>query len=85
MAAGLPVIVAEGDGTQEDLVSDRNGWLVPPGDFAALVTTIRTALENPERLVERGDRSYNLTIERFNIEVMRDQFMHALSLAQEVL
>lgn len=85
MAAGLPVIVAEGDGTQEDLVSDGNGWLVPAGDYSALVTRIRKALEKPDRLVAMGDRSYNLTVQRFNIRVMRDQFIQALSLAQEAL
>ena len=85
MAAGLPVIVAEGDGTQEDLISGNNGWMIPPGDLAALLGTMRTALELPERLVEMGNRSYNLAVEKFNIEVMRDQFMHAISLAQKVI
>ena len=30
MAHGLPVIVAHGDGTQDDLVRSENGWQVPP-------------------------------------------------------
>jgi len=30
MAYGLPVIVAEGDGTQSDLVRPENGWRIPP-------------------------------------------------------
>ena len=32
MSYGLPVIVAEGDGTQDDLVRPENGWPVPPND-----------------------------------------------------
>ena len=30
MSHGLPVIMAEGDGTQDDLVRDVNGWQVTP-------------------------------------------------------
>ncbi|TFH34333.1 MAG: glycosyltransferase [Anaerolineales bacterium] len=85
MASGLPVIVAEGDGTQQDLVSGGNGWLIPPGDLTALVAAVRSAVDHPERLVEMGRRSYNLAVEQFNIEVMRDRFVHALSLAREVI
>ncbi len=31
MSFGLPVIVAEGDGTQDDLVRPGNGWHIPAG------------------------------------------------------
>jgi glycosyltransferase involved in cell wall biosynthesis len=84
MATGLAVIVAEGDGTQEDLVSGGNGWLIPPGDYDALVAAMRAAVADPVRLVEMGNRSYSLAVERFNIDVMRDKFLHAISLAQKV-
>jgi glycosyltransferase involved in cell wall biosynthesis len=85
MASGLPVIVARGDGTQEDLVSGGNGWLIPPDDVGALVNALQLALEAPEQLEQMGTRSYNLTVERFNIQSMRDQFVRALVLAQEVM
>ena len=83
MASGLPVIVAEGDGTQEDLVSGGNGWLIPPGDLEALVVAMRSALRDPDRLQEMGNRAYKLAVERFNIQTMTTQFMHALSLVGE--
>ena len=35
MAHGLPVIVAKGDGTQDDLVRAGNGWQIPPEDYSA--------------------------------------------------
>ncbi len=44
MAHALPVIVARGDGTQDDLVRDGNGWQIPADDYAALVDAIRGAL-----------------------------------------
>ncbi len=78
MAHGLPVIVAEGDGTQRDLVSGGNGWLVPPGDGQALTATLREALSDPVALRERGQRSHRLAQERFNIDAMVEAFIAAL-------
>ena len=84
MAHGLPVIVAQGDGTQEDLVSAGNGWLIPSGDQGALIEAMRSALKDPQSLEIMGSNSYNLSSERFNIDTMREQFMLALSLAHGV-
>ncbi len=84
MAAGLPVIVAEGDGTQNDLVSGDNGWLVTPGDLEALIQALRSALSDPHRLREMGSASFNLAVNRFNIDSMRSRFLEALALAGEV-
>jgi glycosyltransferase involved in cell wall biosynthesis len=84
MAAGLPVIVAEGDGTQEDLVSGGNGWLVPPGDQAALERALREAIANPDRLQAMGEASFRLAQERFNLIAMREHFLAAIQLAGEI-
>jgi glycosyltransferase involved in cell wall biosynthesis len=78
MARGLPVIVAEGDGTQEDLVTKDNGWLVPPGDVGALVETLRIALALPDRLLDMGLASHRLAVERFNLDVMVRVFLTAM-------
>lgn len=85
MAAGLPVIVAEGDGTQNDLVSGENGWLVPPGNLEALIAVMGSALQDPARLRQMGEASFDLVQNRFNIDAMRTQFLSALALAQEVV
>ena len=37
MGFGLPVVVAQGDGTQDDLVRPENGWRIPPDDLGALI------------------------------------------------
>lgn len=85
MSSGLPVIVAEGDGTQKDMVSGDNGWLISPGDLDALLTALQSALQDPARLEKMGTASFNLAVKHFNIQSMRDQFLHALALAQEVV
>jgi glycosyltransferase involved in cell wall biosynthesis len=78
MARGLPVIVAEGDGTQEDMVTQDNGWLVRPGDVGSLTATLRVALARPERLAGMGRASHRLVVERFNLDTMVDVFVAAL-------
>ena len=78
MANGLPVVVAEGDGTQRDLVSGDNGWLVPPGNLSALTDALRAALSNPARLREMGAASHRIVADRINIQAMVDTFLSAL-------
>jgi glycosyltransferase involved in cell wall biosynthesis len=79
MAAGLPVVVAEGDGTQDDLVRPGNGWQVPPGDLQALTAVLQGALADPARLRRMGAESYRLALEEVNIEAMVSVFVQALN------
>ena len=79
MAHGLPVIVAEGDGTQNDLATPDNGWLVPPGNLDVLIAALRQAISDPERLRSLGKESHRLASERFNIENMASAFVRALN------
>ena len=78
MSYGLPVIVAQGDGTQDDLVRKENGWQVPPDDFDALVATMKDALSDAARLRKMGEESYRIVKEEINIEKMADVFVAAL-------
>jgi glycosyltransferase involved in cell wall biosynthesis len=78
MAYGLPVIVAEGDGTQRDLVQPSNGWLVTPDDLPALTGALRAALSDIARLRRMGESSHHLVVERFNIDAMVTSFVDAL-------
>ncbi|GMR10046.1 MAG: hypothetical protein BMS9Abin28_0867 [Anaerolineae bacterium] len=82
MAHALPVIVAEADGSQRDLVGADNGWLVPPGDLEALTEALRIALENPDRLPQMGAASHRIVAERVNIEVMAEVFLDAVNRAR---
>ena len=79
MAHGLPIIVARGDGTQDDLVREGNGWQIPPDDFAALVITLRNALSDKFRLRRMGEESYRIVSEEVNLETMVIAFTEALS------
>lgn len=84
MSFGLPVIVAQGDGTQDDLVrpleAERpaNGWRIPPDDPAALQAALADALSNPLRLRQMGAESYRIVAEEINLEAMAAVFVQAL-------
>lgn len=79
MSYGLPVIVAQGDGTQDDLVGKKNGWQIPPGDYDALVSTMKDALSDVARLRRMGEESYRIVKEEINIEKMVETFVAALN------
>jgi glycosyltransferase involved in cell wall biosynthesis len=79
MSYGLPVIVAQGDGTQNDLVRTENGWQIPPDDFEALVSTMKNALTDVARLRRMGAESYRIVKEEINIEKMVETFVKALN------
>ncbi len=77
MANGLPVIVAQGDGTQDDLVRAGNGWQIPPEDDRALEEALRRALSDRDRLRKMGEESYRIVREEINIEKMVEVFVAA--------
>ena len=79
MSYGLPVIVAQGDGTQDDLVREGNGWQIPPNDFDSLLATMKDALSDVARLRRMGEESYRIVKEEINIEKMVDVFVSALN------
>ncbi len=79
MSFGLPVIVAQGDGTQDDLVRPGNGWQIPPGDDRALLSTLLDALSDPARLRCMGSESYRIVSDEINLQNMVSVFVKALN------
>ncbi len=78
MAHGLPVIVAEGDGTQDDLIRPDTGWQVPAGDLDALTLVMSEALSDPARLRKMGEEAFKVVLQVANIEVMAQVFLKAI-------
>lgn len=78
MAHALPVLVAEGDGTQSDLVRPENGWSIPPDDLPALTAALADAFSDPARLRRMGAESYRIVAEEINIEAMAARFIDAV-------
>jgi glycosyltransferase involved in cell wall biosynthesis len=79
MAHGLPVVVAQGDGTQDDLVRSENGWQVQPDDLLSLSNILQQALSDPVKLRQMGEASYRIVAEEINVEKMVEVFVQALN------
>jgi glycosyltransferase involved in cell wall biosynthesis len=78
MAHALPVIVAEGDGTQEDLVRPGNGLLVPSANLDALRSALQACLSDPHKLRQMGVESYRVVLEEVNVEAMVSVFVETM-------
>jgi glycosyltransferase involved in cell wall biosynthesis len=79
MSYGLPIIMGQGDGTNDELVRPGNGWQIPSDDLGALTGTLRTALSDAPRLREMGAESYRIVKEEINLEKMVGIFVEALN------
>jgi glycosyltransferase involved in cell wall biosynthesis len=85
MSFGLPVIAAQGDGTQDDLVRPENGWKIPPGDLKALTSALLEALSDPVRLRQKGAASYRIVAQEANLERMARSFIAAVKAVQRII
>jgi len=81
MSYGLPVIMGQGDGTNDQLVRTENGWQIRPDDLSALADSLHTALSDVERLRRMGAESYRIVRDEINLEKMVGVFMEALQSA----
>lgn len=79
MSYGLPIIMGQGDGTNDDLVRTENGWQIPSGDLYALTETLRMALSDAGHLRAMGAESYRIVAEEINLEKMVGVFVEALN------
>lgn len=57
LAYGVPVIASNVGGLPEIVEPGNGGWLVPPGDPAALAQAIMEAASSPYRLNQQGEKA----------------------------
>jgi glycosyltransferase involved in cell wall biosynthesis len=70
MAAGKPVIASSVGGLPDIIVPGQCGWLVPPGDKAALARQTRFLLDNDSQRRQFGDAGKQRVRESFATEVV---------------
>jgi glycosyltransferase involved in cell wall biosynthesis len=76
MSYGLPVIMGQGDGTNDDLVRPANGWQCAGAERLAEV--LQEALSDVSRLRAMGAESYRIVAEEINLERMVEIFVGAV-------
>ncbi len=73
-AMGRPVVATDHGGAQETILRGQTGWLVPPGDSAALAKAIDEALSlNPMQRAVLATRSMSHVAANFTRERMAEQ------------
>lgn len=77
MSYGLPVIMGQGDGTNDDLVRPANGWQLSGPE--TLADVLRQALSDVSRLRAMGTESYHIVSEEINLERMVEIFVGAVN------
>ena len=83
MASALPLIAAEADGTQADLVRPGNGIQVRPGDPEELTAAITKMLADPRKLRTMGAESFRIVRDEINLEAMAAVFGQAAAFTLE--
>ena len=59
MAAGLPVLATDIDGTRELVCHKENGWLFPPGDSKTLAKELTAIIRQRHLIPDMGKRASN--------------------------
>lgn len=67
MAAGVPVVTTQVAGVPELVAHNHSGWLVPPGDVAALKEGLIALIDNSELRNRLGATGQTKVSEEFNI------------------
>jgi len=68
MGAALPVVATSVAGIPEVVVDGEAGWLVPPGDSAALVRALTDVFADPARAASIGRAACDWVRPRFGVE-----------------
>jgi glycogen synthase len=75
MAHRRPIVATIAGGLPDKIIDGVNGWLVPPGDAAALASAIREALADSARLGHMGDESRAIVEREFSWTAATDTLL----------
>jgi glycosyltransferase involved in cell wall biosynthesis len=70
MAAGRPVVASRWPGLAEIVIDEATGFLVPPGDKAALARQTRRLIEDADLRRRLGEAGRRRALEEFTVEAM---------------
>ncbi len=82
MACGLPVVGTDVSGTNEAVVQDETGLLVPPKDAASLANAIMKLIDEPQLRTRFGENGRQRVQKLFDI---KEHVYRVESVYQELL
>lgn len=74
MAVGCPVVATAVGDVPSAVTDGVNGWLVTPGDAAALADTLTRALSSPDLRTRYGAAARETVLSRFSSEKMAENY-----------
>lgn len=79
MANGLPIIITDVGGANEQAINGLNGWLVPPRDTPALKKAINQALKAPASTLQVMSKASLYHVQHFSMDKMLERYTALLS------
>ncbi len=80
MAAGVPIVATDVGACREVLNGGRCGWLVEPGNPAALAKGVRQVLADPEAARQRATAARERALREFSVAAMARAYGQELGL-----
>jgi glycosyltransferase involved in cell wall biosynthesis len=78
MSVGRPLLTTDNVGCREVVENGQNGFIVPIRDSDALVEKMLWFIEHPDRLAKMGHLSRRMVMERFEVDIINQQFFQVL-------
>lgn len=80
MAMGRPVITTNTPGCRETVIDGVNGYLIPPQDVHALVSTMMIFIETPEIIRRMGHSSRKIAEKFFDVHIINTKILRILGI-----
>ena len=80
MAMGRAVITTDAPGCRETVVDGDNGFLIPVKDADALAQAMLRFIEQPELIVQMGQRSRAIAEEKYDVHKVNAQMLKGMGL-----
>ena len=84
MAMGRPVVTTDAPGCRETVIEGKNGFLVPPGNVAALAKTMEKFISTPEIIKTMGRESRKFAEEKYDVHKVNYVIMRTMGLIHRV-
>lgn len=75
MAMGRAIITTDAPGCRETVIHGQNGYLVPVKSVEELVQAMQTFIDDPQLMVQMGQRSREIALEKYDVNQVNAHMM----------